>query len=86
MQMIQESPLLQEVFAERFEQGEHKATLESLYRVLTIRFQVDETYFEPKGLEFLDLEALKKLNEIALTVQTLPEFENALNDFKEQDY
>ena len=36
MQVIQESPILQEVFTERFEQGAHEATLESLYRILSI--------------------------------------------------
>ena len=83
MQVIQESPILQEAFAEQFEQGaqkgELKATLESLYRILNIRFQVSKAYFDQKDFERFDLERLKKLNEIALTVPNVTEFENALS-------
>lgn len=86
MQMIQESPILQEIFVERFEQGKHEATLESLHQILTFRFGVDETYLDEKEFESLDVETLKKLNEIALTVQTLTEFENALSEFEKQVY
>ena len=78
MQVIQESPILQEVFTERFEQGERKATLESLYRILSIRFQVSEAYFDLLDFKRVDLETLKKLSEIALTVPDLTGFENAL--------
>jgi hypothetical protein len=82
MQVIQESPILQEVFAERFEQGvqkgAHEARLESLYEILSVRFQVNEAYFEQLNLERLDLETLKKLSEIALTVSDLTAFENAI--------
>jgi hypothetical protein len=85
MQMIHESPILQEVFAERFEQGEHKATLKALYRILTTRFQVSLGYFEQKNLAFLDLETLDKLSDVALTAQTLVEFEETLNQLTKQN-
>ncbi|NHZ71461.1 MAG: hypothetical protein GWP17_00010 [Aquificales bacterium] len=78
MQLIQESPILQEVFTERFEQGAHEATLESLYQILSIRFQVSEAYFDQLDFKHVDLETLKKINKIALTVPDLTEFENAL--------
>lgn len=83
MQVIQESPILQEAFTERFEQGEHKATLESLYRILNIRFQISEAHFDQLDFKHIDLETLKKLNEIALTVPGLTEFENALRQLRE---
>jgi predicted transposase YdaD len=78
MQVIQESPILQEVFAERFEQGERKATLELLYRMLNVRFQVSEAYFDQMDLKREDLETLKNLCEIALKASDITEFENAL--------
>ena len=81
MQVIKESPILQEAFTERFEQGErkgaHEATLESLYRILSIRFQVSEAYLDQLDFKRVDLEMLKKLSEIALTVPDLTGFENA---------
>jgi hypothetical protein len=88
MQVIQESPILQEVFAERFEQGEQKgeqkATLGALYQILTIRFSVNEAYLTEHNFELLDSETLKGLNEVALTVQTLTEFEDKLTDISSQ--
>ena len=88
MQVIQESPILQEVFAERFEQGEQKgeqkATLVALYQTLTIRFRVNEAYLTEHNFELLDSETLRELNEVALTVQTLTEFEDKLTDISSQ--
>jgi len=78
MQVIHESPILQEVFAERFEQGERKATLELLYRMLNVRFQVSEAYFDQMDLKREDLETLKNLCEIALKASDITAFENAL--------
>ena len=82
MQVIKESPILQEAFTEQFEQGEHKATLESLYRILNIRFQVSKASFDQLKLEEFDLETLKKLNEIALTVADLGAFEEAVSQLE----
>ena len=88
MQVIQESPILQEMFAERFEQGEQKgeqkATLVALYKTLTIRFRVNEAYLTEHNFELLDSETLRELNEVALTVQTLTEFEDKLTDISSQ--
>ena len=80
MQVIKESPILQEAFTEQFEQGEQKATLLALYQTLTIRFKVNETYLKERNFELLDSEILRELNEIALTVQTLSEFEDSFSD------
>ncbi len=59
------------------EEGERKATLEGLQQTLSIRFDVELGKFD-ESFEQLDLKSLKQLNEVALTVQTLIEFENAL--------
>ena len=67
----------QEGLEEGREEGEHKATLEGLRRTLSIRFGVVAGKFD-ESFEQLDLKSLKQLNEVALTVQTLIEFENAL--------
>ena len=84
MQVIKESPILQEAFTEQYEQGEQKgeqkATLIALYQTLTIRFKVNETYLTDHNFELLDSETLRELNEVALTVQTLTEFEDRLSD------
>ncbi len=85
MQIVQESPIIQELQQEWMEkgreegreEGERKATLEGLQQTLTIRFDVVLEKFD-ESFEQLDLKALKQLNEMALTVQTLVEFENAL--------
>jgi flagellar biosynthesis/type III secretory pathway protein FliH len=61
------------------QQGERKATLKALHQTLTIRFDVVLGEFD-KHFESLDLKSLEQLNEIALTVQTLAEFEKVLAD------
>ena len=93
MTIVKESPIIQELlmqerqlgFAEGLEKGEekglekgeYKATLEALHQTLTIRFKVALGEFQER-LEQLDLQSLKQLNEVALTVQTLAEFEEAV--------
>ncbi len=87
MQVVQESPIIQELQQEWLEkgqqkgrqEGERKATLEGLHQILTIRFDIVLEEFEER-FEQLDLKSLKQLNEVALTVQTLVEFENVLAD------
>jgi len=59
------------------EEGERKATLKGLHQILTIRFDVALGDFDER-FEQLDLKSLEQLNEIALTAQTLAEFEEAL--------
>ncbi len=54
-----------------------QAMLETLYQILIIRFEVVLGGFDER-FEPLDLESLKELSEVALTAQTLIEFENAL--------
>ncbi len=81
MQIVQESPIIQELQQEWMEkgreEGERKATLEALRQALTVRFDVVLGKFD-ESFEQLDLKSLKQLNEVALTVQTLIEFENVL--------
>lgn len=87
MEVIKESPIIQELYQLGFEEGrekgreegQRKAILEVLYQILAIRFDVGLGEFE-KRFERLDLESLKRLNEAALTAQTLVEFENTLAD------
>ena len=87
MQVVQESPIIQELQQEWIEkgreegrkEGERKATLEALHQALAIRFDVVLGEFDER-FEQLDSKSLKQLNEVALTVQTLAEFENALAD------
>jgi predicted transposase YdaD len=95
MQAVQESPIIRELREEwiakgreegraegrqeGIELGEHKATLEALRQILTIRFKIELDEFDEQ-LKQLDLESLKKLNEAALTAQSLPEFKGILND------
>ncbi len=57
--------------------GERKATLKALSQILSVRFDVGLGEFD-KRFELLDLRSLEQLNEVALTVQALAEFENAL--------
>ncbi len=78
MQLIKESPILQEAFTERFEQGEHNEALKWLRRVLISRFQINEPYFEQKEFETLDLETVEKLGEAAWTAKSLADFEEML--------
>ena len=88
MDIVKESPIIQELLDQEFEkgieqgieQGVYKATLQALHQTLTIRFKVTLGQFDAH-FATLDLEALQKLNEIALTVQSLLEFEDRLADF-----
>ncbi len=59
------------------EKGEHKATLKALNQILTVRFDIVLGEFDER-FEPLDLKSLGQLTEVALKVQTLAEFENAL--------
>lgn len=91
MTIVKESPIIQELlmqerqlgFAEGeekgLEKGERKATLKGLHQILTIRFEVALGDFDER-FEPLELKSLEQLNEIALTVKTLVEFEEALTE------
>ncbi len=59
--------------------GERKATLEALHQILTIRFEAGLKKFD-ESLNQLDLKSLKHLNEIALKVNSLADFEKVLTD------
>lgn len=81
MQVIQESPIIQELIErgreEGREEGERKATIDALYQTLTIRFKVEPGKFDQR-FERLEAGSLKKLNEAALIVQNLADFEKTL--------
>ena len=81
MQIVQESPIIQELQQEWIEkgreEGKREATLKGLHQILTIRFAVVLKEFDER-FQQLDLKSLEQLNEVALTVQTLPDFEKAL--------
>ena len=81
MDIVKDSPIIQELLTQErqlgFEEGERKATLKGLHQILTIRFDVAFGEFDER-FEQLDLKSLEQLNEVALTVQTLAEFEKAL--------
>jgi predicted transposase YdaD len=87
MDIIKESPIIRELREEWIakgreegrEEGKREAMLKALHQTLTIRFQVASGEFD-KRLEELDLKLLEQLNEVALRVQTLAEFEQALAD------
>ncbi len=81
MQIVQESPIIQELQQEWMEkgreEGKREATLEGLHQTLTIRFDIVLEEFDER-FEPLDLKSLKELSEVALTAQTLTKFKNAL--------
>ena len=60
----------EEEYKKRFEEGQREATIDTLNQIITIRFLAKLTQ--------LDLKSLKDLTEVALTVQNLAEFEEAL--------
>jgi predicted transposase YdaD len=59
------------------QEGEQRATLKALWQILTIRFDTLPAELEHR-LERLDLPALQQLTTAALTLPTLPEFEQQL--------
>ncbi|MCI0558448.1 MAG: hypothetical protein MN733_08130 [Nitrososphaera sp.] len=85
MQIIQESPIIQELLEkgreegrqEGREEGKREATLKGLHQILTIRFNVALRKFEER-FEQLDLKSLEQLNGVALTARTVTDFEKAL--------
>jgi predicted transposase YdaD len=87
MNILKESPILQEALAERYEtgqrEGKYEESLAWLQRILAVRFQLDEVGFEKRGLAELTLEQLESLGEVALTAVTLAEFDEAVNQTKE---
>ena len=70
---------LEEGLREGRKEGERKATLKGLNQILTIRFDVVLGEFDEQ-FELLELKSLEQLNEMALTVRTLAEFEKAVAD------
>ncbi len=96
MQIVHESPIIQELLTEKrqlwikegieqgIERGQRKAKIESLGQILAIRLDVVLEEFD-KPFETLDLQSLKALIEAALTVDTLAEFEDALTKMFPQD-
>ncbi len=81
-----EALLIRDKLDNSYKVGERKATLEALHQTLTIRFEVGLKKFD-KSLKQLELKSLKQLNEIALKVNSLVDFEKALTDMprKKQD-
>ena len=83
MQVVQESPIMQELQQEWIEkgreEGKREATLKGLHQILIIRFGMALGEFDER-FEQLDLKSLEQLNEVALTVQTPIEFEKAVAD------
>jgi len=65
---------------EGWQKGQQKALVKTLSRILVIQFQVELDHFANK-LPLLSLEALEALCEVALTVPTIAEFEQALADY-----
>ncbi len=96
MQIVQESPIIQELRQgwleegreegreEGHEEGERKAKIESLGQILAIRFDVALGEFD-KHFEELDLKPLKELTEVALTVDSLAKFEDELTKMLPQN-
>ena len=87
MNILKESPILQEALSERYEtgqrEGKYEESLAWLQRILAVRFQLDEVEFEKRGLAELTLEQLESLGDVALTAVTLAEFDEAVNQAKE---
>ena len=63
-----------------WQKGQQKALVKTLSRILVIQFQVELSHFAAK-LPQLSIEALEALCEVALTVPTMAEFEQALADY-----
>jgi len=63
-----------------WQKGQQKALSKTLSRILVIQFQVELSHFAAK-LPQLSIEALEALCEVALTVPTIAEFEQALADY-----
>ena len=94
MQLVQLSPIIQELLLERFQKGReegHKQghilgrfqeMLKALQKMLAFRFGVEYGRFE-KRLSPLNLMALEQLEEAVFTVQSLAEFENLLEQLRE---
>jgi predicted transposase YdaD len=96
MHILKESPILEEALLEEFEKGEQigeqkgeqkgkqkgkqESSLAALYQTLTIRFGAYESYLAKYNFELLDTEALRELNEVALTAESLAEFEDRVGD------
>jgi len=86
MQLVQQSPILQELLVERFQKGRDKGReegrrlelLKLLYKILTFRFGVVATKPFEERLKPLDLPSLERLEDEAFTVQTLADFETRL--------
>ncbi len=72
-------PLIHHIEEKGIEEGERKATLKALNKILTIRFNIGLGKFDKQFAE-LDLKSLEQLNEVALKVNTLVDFEKALTD------
>lgn len=79
MAIVKESSIIQELIQEGYEEGERKATLEALYQTLTIRFKVERGLFDEQ-FERLEVETLKRLNEVALSVESLDAFQDVLTN------
>ncbi len=78
MQLVQQSPILQELLVERFQEGRRLELLKLLYKILTFRFGVVATKPFEERLKPLDLPSLERLEDEAFTVQTLADFETRL--------
>jgi hypothetical protein len=83
MQLVHNSPIIQELLLERHKEGFYQATLKALQKMLKFRFGVEPAVFE-KRLVPLDLKALEQLEDTVFTVQNLAEFEKALDSMTVQ--
>jgi hypothetical protein len=63
------------------EEGRREAMVETISQILLLRIAVKTGHFE-KALNCLPLDALKELSKIALTVETISEFETVLKEYQ----
>jgi aminopeptidase C len=88
MDIVYKSPLIQDILSESYQRGykqsyeetieeARKDMLDALQQLLAFRFGVTTAHFDSQ-FQSKDLKALTQLHQTALQVQTLAEFENAL--------
>ncbi|MBO1055217.1 MAG: Rpn family recombination-promoting nuclease/putative transposase [Dolichospermum sp. JUN01] len=73
MAILQESPWYQQIFREGEKRGERQAILSSIELSLEIKFSREGLQFMPKISQVADLEQLKNIQRIILTVNSLDE-------------
>ena len=76
---LEKIPFVHHIEEKGIEKGEQKATIEALNQIVTLRFKGELGEFE-KQLTLLPLTTLKRLTEVALTVENLAEFEQTFTE------